>query len=57
MSGHLDRLIVPETARGLRDQVPDARLAMLAPAGHMVLFERGAELAEAVGAFADGVLA
>jgi pimeloyl-ACP methyl ester carboxylesterase len=57
VSGHLDRLIIPETARAMRDRLPDARLALLAPAGHMSVFERGAELAEAVGTFADAAFA
>ena len=55
-SGHLDRMIVPETSGRLARELPGAQLLRLEPAGHIAPFERGAELARAVGDFADGVL-
>ena len=57
LTGHLDRLIVPETARFLQDRLADARLVRLEPAGHMALFERHDHLGTALGAFANEVLA
>ena len=56
-TGHLDRLIVPETARFLAEHVPHARLARLEPAGHMAVFERHDRLVAELSGFADEVLA
>jgi pimeloyl-ACP methyl ester carboxylesterase len=56
-TGHLDRLIVPETARFMAERVPDARLARLEPAGHMAVFERHDRLVSDLAAFADQMLA
>jgi pimeloyl-ACP methyl ester carboxylesterase len=55
-SGHLDRLIVPETARFMATQLPDALLVRLEPAGHMPVFEGHERLVSELGIFADGVL-
>jgi pimeloyl-ACP methyl ester carboxylesterase len=54
-TGHLDRLIVPETAGYLQQHLPKADLVRLEPAGHMSIFERGHEVSESVGKFADDV--
>jgi pimeloyl-ACP methyl ester carboxylesterase len=56
-TGHLDRLIVPETARLMAGQIPHARLVRLEPAGHMAVFERHDRLVAELAAFADDVLA
>jgi pimeloyl-ACP methyl ester carboxylesterase len=55
-SGHLDRLIVPETARHMAAHIPNARLVRLEPAGHMALFERHTELVSELTGLADEVL-
>ena len=54
LTGHLDRMIVPETSRRMREAIPEARLETLEPAGHMALFERHERFVEALGAFATG---
>lgn len=54
-SGHLDRMIVPETSDRLAREQPNARLLRLEPGGHITPFERGPELARAVGDFAESV--
>jgi pimeloyl-ACP methyl ester carboxylesterase len=41
-TGDLDRLIIPETATYIRNHLPTAELVRLEPAGHMSIFERGA---------------
>lgn len=51
-TGHLDRMIVPETSRRMREAIPTARLETLEPAGHMALFERHAQVTAALGVFA-----
>jgi pimeloyl-ACP methyl ester carboxylesterase len=56
-TGHLDRLIVPETARFMAERVPQAQLARLEPAGHMGVFERHDRLVSDLATFADQVLA
>ncbi|MBV9355685.1 MAG: alpha/beta hydrolase [Chloroflexi bacterium] len=56
-TGHLDRLIVPETASVMADRVQDAQLKRLEPAGHMAVFERHDALVAELEAFADEVLA
>jgi pimeloyl-ACP methyl ester carboxylesterase len=55
-TGDVDRLIVPETARFMADAVPRARLARLAPAGHMAVFERQDELVSDLARLADELL-
>ena len=55
-SGHLDRLIVPETARFMSEHLPHAQLKRLEPAGHMAVFERHDQLVSELGALADQVL-
>jgi pimeloyl-ACP methyl ester carboxylesterase len=55
-TGHLDRLIVPQTARTMTQRLPDAREVRLQPAGHMSVFERQDQLVAELGAFADSVL-
>jgi pimeloyl-ACP methyl ester carboxylesterase len=54
-TGHLDRLIVPETARYMRDRVPHAQLRRLEPAGHMAVFERHDRLTSELLVFAGEV--
>jgi pimeloyl-ACP methyl ester carboxylesterase len=51
LTGHLDRMIVPETSRRMREAIPAAQLETLAPAGHMALFERHEQFAAALDAF------
>jgi pimeloyl-ACP methyl ester carboxylesterase len=55
-TGHLDRLIVPETARFMAEHVPQAHLSRLEPAGHMAVFERHDRLTAELETFADQVL-
>ncbi|MBV9577831.1 MAG: alpha/beta hydrolase [Chloroflexi bacterium] len=55
-TGHLDRLIVPETATSIVERMRDARLARLQPGGHMSVFERHDQLVSELSAFADEVL-
>ena len=56
ITGHLDRLIVPETARFMTEHMPQGRLARLEPAGHMLVFERQDQLISELSGFADSVL-
>jgi pimeloyl-ACP methyl ester carboxylesterase len=49
-------MIVPETAGFMAAAVPGARLARLAPAGHMAVFERQEELVSDLAKLADEVL-
>lgn len=51
LTGHLDRMIVPETSRRMREAIPAAHLETLEPAGHMALFERHEQFAAALEAF------
>jgi len=55
-TGHLDRLIVPETAQFMSELIPQAQLVRLEPAGHMPVFERHDRLVSELAAFAVGVL-
>jgi pimeloyl-ACP methyl ester carboxylesterase len=55
-TGHLDRLIVPETARFMSEHLPHAQLQRLEPAGHMAVFERHDQLVSELGVLADQVL-
>jgi pimeloyl-ACP methyl ester carboxylesterase len=55
-TGDLDRLIVPETARAMRDGLKHAQLRRLEPAGHMAVFERQDKMVSDLHAFADQVL-
>jgi pimeloyl-ACP methyl ester carboxylesterase len=55
-TGHLDRLIVPETAHFMREHVANAQLRRLEPAGHMAVFERHDQMVSDLAAFADEVL-
>lgn len=55
-TGHLDRLIVPETARYMHLRIPRAQLGLLNPAGHMAVFERHDQLVSVLRVFADAVL-
>ena len=52
LTGHLDRMLVPETGRRMREAIWTARLETLEPAGHMALFERHERLVEAIGELA-----
>jgi pimeloyl-ACP methyl ester carboxylesterase len=56
-TGHLDRLIVPETARLMAERLPHVRGVRLQPAGHMAVFERHDTLVPALAGFADELLA
>jgi pimeloyl-ACP methyl ester carboxylesterase len=56
LTGHLDRLIVPETARAMAAQLPHARLVRLEPAGHMAVFERHDRLTAELADLAEEVL-
>jgi pimeloyl-ACP methyl ester carboxylesterase len=40
LTGHLDRVLVPEASAYLRDVIPTAELVCLRPAGHMGLLEQ-----------------
>ena len=53
--GAEDRMTPPKYARFLRDRVAGARLELVPGAGHMVMLERPAAVATAVGAFLDGL--
>jgi pimeloyl-ACP methyl ester carboxylesterase len=52
VTGHLDRLTVPEASARLTDAVPSGALVPLAPAGHMGVLEQYAYFAAVVTAFA-----
>jgi pimeloyl-ACP methyl ester carboxylesterase len=56
ITGNVDRLIVPETARRMSERLPHARLVRLEPAGHMSVFERHDRLVSALREFADATL-
>jgi pimeloyl-ACP methyl ester carboxylesterase len=56
-TGHLDRLIVPETAVFMRDHLPKGFLKHLEPAGHMAVFERHDRLVSELTLLAEEVLA
>jgi hypothetical protein len=55
-TGHLDRLIVPETAAFMSEHIPQAQLVRLEPAGHMPVFERHDRLVSELATFAASVL-
>jgi pimeloyl-ACP methyl ester carboxylesterase len=55
-TGHLDRLIVPETARFMAQRLPDSELVRLEPAGHMSPFERHDRLVAHLASFAEQTL-
>jgi len=55
-TGHLDRLIVPQTGRFMAVVIPRGVLVQLKPAGHMAVFERNERFVERLGAFAEEVL-
>jgi pimeloyl-ACP methyl ester carboxylesterase len=55
LTGHLDRLIVPETGTFMGDRLPQGRLVRLEPAGHMALFERHDRMVSELSALADQV--
>jgi pimeloyl-ACP methyl ester carboxylesterase len=55
ITGHLDRLIVPETARFMSERLPTGQLAEFEPAGHMAVFERHTELISSLASLANGV--
>jgi pimeloyl-ACP methyl ester carboxylesterase len=56
-TGHLDRLIVPETAQFMSEQIPQAQTVRLEPSGHMAVFERHDRLVSEMAVFAQRVLA
>jgi pimeloyl-ACP methyl ester carboxylesterase len=51
VTGHLDRVLVPEASAHIRDVIPAAELVYLRPAGHMGLFEQHGRLNEVVTQF------
>jgi pimeloyl-ACP methyl ester carboxylesterase len=51
LTGHLDRMIVPETSRHMQAAIPGSGLETLTPAGHMAIFERHEQFTDAVGGF------
>jgi pimeloyl-ACP methyl ester carboxylesterase len=51
-TGHLDRLIVPETARFITEPMPDGHHVRLQPAGHRSVFERHDRLVVELQSFA-----
>ncbi len=55
-TGHLDRLIVPETARFMAQHMSHAQLTHLEPAGHMAVFERHDVLVSGLAELADKLL-
>jgi pimeloyl-ACP methyl ester carboxylesterase len=55
-TGHLDRLIVPQTGRFMVDRLLNGVLVQLKPAGHMAVFERSQRLVELLSAFAEKVV-
>ena len=55
-TGHLDRLIVPQTARFMTEHLPRGRFVRLEPVGHMLVFERHDQLVSDLSGFADSVL-
>ena len=55
-TGHLDRLIVPQTGRFMVDRLLNGVLVQLKPAGHMAVFERNQRLVELLSAFAEKVV-
>ena len=55
-TGHLDRLIVPETATFMSEHVPHAQLVRLEPAGHMAIFEAHQQLVSELATFGEAVL-
>jgi len=57
VTGHLDRMIVPETGRWLRDAIPGAELLVLKPAGHQAIFEQHEPFISALNVFCARVTA
>jgi pimeloyl-ACP methyl ester carboxylesterase len=51
VTGHLDRVLVPEASVRLRDLIPLAQLEVIRPAGHMGLLEQHARFNEVVARF------
>jgi pimeloyl-ACP methyl ester carboxylesterase len=51
LTGHLDRVLVPEASVRMSEEVPTARLVQLRPAGHMGLLEQHARFGEVVAEF------
>jgi pimeloyl-ACP methyl ester carboxylesterase len=51
VTGHLDRVLVPEASVRIRDLIPTAQLEILRPAGHMGLLEQHARFNEVVAQF------
>jgi pimeloyl-ACP methyl ester carboxylesterase len=53
IGGDLDRLTNPDASEHMARAIPNARLLMLAPSGHMGNFERNEELTSALEAFSS----
>jgi pimeloyl-ACP methyl ester carboxylesterase len=53
VTGDTDRVVVPETSERMRALLPSAELSVLAPAGHMAVLERHAELNGAIAGFCE----
>ena len=53
--GSADQLTPPKYTRFLADHIPNAQLVLIEDAGHMVMLEQPAEVAEAITTFLDSV--
>ena len=53
LSGHLDRLTIPEASASMRSQIPQATHRQLEPAGHASLLERHDEFVQRIAEFVD----
>jgi pimeloyl-ACP methyl ester carboxylesterase len=51
LTGHLDRVLVPEASRIISEAIPSASLVTLQPAGHMGLLEQHEHFDDAVSQF------
>ncbi len=56
VTGHLDRLVVPETSRFMAATVPAGTSLTLTPAGHMSIFEQHEQVADSIADFAARAL-
>jgi pimeloyl-ACP methyl ester carboxylesterase len=56
VTGHLDRLVVPETSRFMASRIPGGQAQTLTPAGHMSVFEAHTQLVLVLEAFCRKVL-
>ena len=54
VTGHLDRVLVPEASARMRELIPSARLVTLAPANHLGFMEQHEAFASVVTEFIEG---